>query len=78
MTMRRLLFWQTKVGAFYIVANGGKYYPVFDDQFLGSYDDPQHAIDDLAGGHTYPISVGADTAKLGISYDMAEWQRCSP
>jgi hypothetical protein len=42
---------------------------------LGSYSNPQQAADDLAGGHTFSISSGVDTATLGIPDDLGEWER---
>jgi hypothetical protein len=74
--MTRLLVWKTRIGPFYIVHSAGRYYPVYKDEFLGAYTHPQHAIDDLAGGHTYSLNNGVDTSTLGISYDLAEWERC--
>jgi len=74
--MKRLLVWQTRIGPFYIVYSNDRYYPVFEDEYLGSYNSPQHAVDDLAGGHTFSLSNGVDTATLGIPYDVGEWERC--
>lgn len=74
--MRQLYVYQTRIGSFYIAAaNDGRFHPYYDDESLGSYDNPQQAVDDLAGGHTFSIAGGVDTAKLGIPYDLGEWDR---
>ncbi len=73
--MRKLYAWQTRVGWFYIVAEAnGRFSPMFDGETLGSYSTAQQAVDDLAGGHTFSISGGADTSKLGIPDDVSEWK----
>jgi hypothetical protein len=72
--MRKLYVCQTRIGPFYIaVTTDGRYHPVFDDESLGSYINPQQAVDDLAGGHTFSIAGAADTAKLGIPDELGEW-----
>jgi hypothetical protein len=71
--VRKLYVWNTRVGPFYIAERGGWFHPIFDDESLGSYATPQHAVDDLAGGHTYSAGVGIDTAALGIPDDVNEW-----
>jgi hypothetical protein len=74
--MRKLYACQTRIGSFYIaVANDGRFHLYYDDESLGSYDNPQQAVDDLAGGHTFSIAGGVDTSTLGIPYDLDEWDR---
>jgi hypothetical protein len=74
--VRKLYAYQTLIGPFYIaVTTDGRYHPVFDDDSLGSYINPQQAVDDLAGGHTFSIAGGVDTAKLGIPDELGEWER---
>jgi hypothetical protein len=77
---RKIFFWKTRVGTFYIAERGGRYHPIFDDEDLGSYASPQLAAEDLAHGHTSTVcsSVGQliDTATLGIPPHVGEWGRC--
>lgn len=73
--MRKLYVWKTKVGPFYIAQIGDRFHPVFEDESLGSYHSPASAADDLAGGHTFSVGRGIDTAELGIPYDIREWER---
>ncbi len=76
--MRKLYFWNTKVGTFYIAEHEGRYHPVFRDESLGSYASPAHAVDDLAGGHTFSVPGVPDTSKLGIPDDIGEWHQVTP
>lgn len=73
--MRLLYLWNTRIGPFYIAELNGRFHPVYDDQPLGSYSTAQQAVDDLAGGHTFSISGGVDTATLGIPDELGEWDR---
>jgi hypothetical protein len=73
--MRKLYVWKTKVGPFYIAQIDDRFHPVFEDESLGSYHSPASAADDLAGGHTFSVGSGIDTAELGIPYDIREWER---
>lgn len=52
-----------------------RYLAVFDDENLGSYINPQQAVDDLCGGHTFSHSSGVDTSTLGIPEDVNDWVR---
>ena len=72
--MRKLYVWQTHVGPFYIAEIHGRFHPVFGEESLGSYHSAASAADDLAGGHTFSLAGGIDTADLGIPSDIAEWQ----
>jgi hypothetical protein len=54
--MRKLFFFKTRVGTFYIAEHNGRFHPIFDDESLGSYATAQQAAEDLAGGHTSSIS----------------------
>ena len=73
--MRKLYVWRTRVGPFYIAhSSDGRFHPVFGDESLGSYHSPASAADDLAGGHTFSVSGGYDTARLGIPSDIGEWE----
>lgn len=73
--MRKLFYWETRIGTFYIAENGGRFHPVYDDESLGSYARPEQAAEDLAGGPTYSISSGVDIATLGIPADLGDWHR---
>jgi len=73
--MRRLYAFTTRVGTFYIAEHDGRFHPLYDDESLGSYSQPQQAAEDLAGGHTSSAGRGIDTARLGIPMDLAEWRR---
>ena len=80
MARRKLYFWKTRVGVFYIVqTDNGRFHPMFDDETLGSYATADQAAEDLAGGHTDSVMSGlnlVDTAKLGIPASASEWERC--
>lgn len=73
--MRFLYMWNTRIGPFYVAEHKGHFHPVYDDESLGSYATAQQAVDDLAGGHTFSISNGVDTATLGIPDELGEWER---
>ena len=73
--MQKLFVWNTRIGPFYIAKIGERFHPVYDDESLGSCARPEQAAEDLAGGHTFSISSGVDTADLGIPADLSEWQR---
>jgi hypothetical protein len=75
--MRKLFVWNTRIGPFYIAEYQGRFHPVFEDISLGSYDTAQQAAEDLAGGNTFSISSGIDTATLGIPDEFTEWERIS-
>ena len=60
---------------FYICEYNGRFHPLFDEESLGSYINVMQAAEDLAGGHTFSISTGHDTARLGIPEDISEWTR---
>ena len=73
--MKMLYVYRTRIGPFYIGEAGGRFHPVYDDESLGSYARADQAADDLAGGHTFSISSGVDTATLGIPADIGEWEK---
>lgn len=66
--------YKTAVGPFYLVPRNGRWLIVFRDDVLGHYATPQHAVDDLAGGHTFTPSGGYDTSALGIPAELGEWE----
>jgi len=71
--MRNLYSWKTRIGTFYIAEQGGRFHPVYCDEPLGSYATAQQAAEDLAGGHTFSITSGIDTATLRIPHDLGDW-----
>jgi hypothetical protein len=70
-----MYIFHTRVGVFSIVYRAGRWHVMFQDESLGAYASPQHAADDLAGGHTFTPSGGHDTSTLGIPVDIGEWER---
>ena len=73
--MELLYVFNTRIGPFYIGEENGRFHPIFDDESLGSYTQSWQAAEDLAGGHTFSISRGIDTATLGIPAELGEWER---
>ncbi len=73
--MRNLYKTNTSIGPFFIAEHEGRYHVVFDGESLGAYVSPAQAVDDVAGGHTFSIPSGVDTATLGIPDDLGEWER---
>jgi hypothetical protein len=74
--LKKIYYWSTRIGRFYIAqSNDGRFHPVYDDESLGSYATAQQAAEDLAGGHTFSISSGIDTADLGIPDQISDWHQ---
>ncbi len=73
--MKMLFMFKTRVGNFYIGESEGRFHPIFNDESLGSYSTAQQAAEDLAGGHTFSLPRGIDSSKLGIPFDLSEWER---
>lgn len=69
-------YWQyrTAAGTFQIRPIGGRYHVIFEDESLGAYTSPVHALDDLIGGHTFWPSSGVDPSMLGMADDLSEWK----
>ena len=67
--------YKNHVGTFTIEFKNGKWHAVFDGQSVGAYSTPEQAAEDLAGGHTFSVTGGYDTAKLDIPEDLGEWER---
>ena len=76
--MRKLCVWNTRVGPFYIAESEGRFHVIYDDTSLGSYLRPEQAAEAFAGGLTFSISSGIDTATLGIPENLSDWQRSVP
>ncbi len=70
--MTGYFIYSTRAGRFSIVPKGSRWHAYFEDEDLGGYISPQHALDDLAGGHTDWPSCG-DPAAFGLPDDLAEW-----
>lgn len=68
-------FWfTTRAGTFRIVRDGDRWRPWFEDErLMGAYPSPQHALDDLAGGHTDWPSCG-DPSALGLPDQIDDWE----
>ena len=73
--MRLLYRFDTSIGPFFIAEHNGRFHPIFDGDGLGSYVNVLQAVEDLAGGHTFAVRGGHDTAKLGIPEDISQWTR---
>ena len=58
-----------------IPEKSGLFKIMYGEEKLGSYKTPQQAVDDLAGGHTFSPSDGADTSLLDIPSELGEWER---
>ncbi|MGP8049128.1 MAG: hypothetical protein ACLPYB_00830 [Desulfobaccales bacterium] len=71
--MKVVYVFYTRIGPFYIGEQNGRFHPIYDDESLGSYENAWQAAEDLAGGHTFSISPGIDTATLGIPAELGEW-----
>lgn len=63
---------KTNAGAFHIVPRGNRWLAMFEGENLGSYATPQHALDELAGGHTDWPDCG-DPSECGLPDDIADW-----
>jgi hypothetical protein len=73
--MQRLFVYRTSKGPFYIVRMpDGTFHPLYEDESLGSYSNPEKALGDLVGGHTFMPNNGVDTSTLGIPDDFSEWE----
>jgi hypothetical protein len=73
--MRKLYVHKTKVGAFYIAEQDGRFHPLFREESLGSYATSQQAVDDLTGGHMLRLPDGLDATSLGLPHHLQEWAR---
>jgi len=73
--MRKLYVYRTTIGSFYIVEHEGKFHPMFSGERLGSYETPQEAAENLAGGHTFSIGGVKDISTLAIPSDLTDWSK---
>jgi hypothetical protein len=72
--LRKIYWWNTSIGPFFIAEHEGRFEVMYDDESLGSYATAAQAAEDVAGGHTFSISSGIDTATLGIPEDVGDWR----
>lgn len=68
-------FHDTRWGRISIVARGGRWHAMYEDESLGSYHSPIAAHDDLIGNSCYSNSANLDTSRIGLPDELAEWQR---
>lgn len=75
-----MTYWsRTRAGTFLIRQQiDGLWHVVHQGEDLGSYATAQHALDDLAGGHTFWPSSGIDPSTLGLPEELGDWNRGSP
>ena len=71
--MNKTYFANTKVGTFYIIYRNEQWHPMFEGETLGGYHSPQHALDDLVGGHTFSPPGEHDTSELGLPDEIDDW-----
>lgn len=71
--MRVICHFKTPKGVVSIVQSQNRFRLYFEDEYLGSYNSPQHAVDDAAGGHTFTPSCGSDLGDLGVPDDLSDW-----
>lgn len=65
---------ESRAGVFAIRMVEGRFRVYCGDENLGSYANPQAALEDLVRGHTWSPSSGVDPSKLGIPDDLSEWE----
>lgn len=66
--------YSTRSGAFLILVDEhGKWHALFEDEHLdGPFLTAQHALDDLAGGHT-PWPNCGDPSRFGLPDEIGDW-----
>lgn len=76
--MQETFWYRTTPGTFRIAREGQRWRCWYEDEkLMGTYLSPQHALDDLAGGHTDWPSCG-DPSELGLPDEISDWQRSGP
>ena len=75
--MKLLYVFHTRIGPFYIGEQDGRFHLIYDSDSLGSYANAWQAAEDVAGGHTYSIPSGIDTATLSIPEELGKWEKVS-
>jgi hypothetical protein len=71
---KKLYVFHTTKGPFYIAEWKKRFYPMFGDEPLGSFSNPEDAAQDLAYGRV-PALPGINFASLHIPRDLKKWQR---
>mgnify|MGYP006921599801 CR=1 FL=1 len=69
-----IYYWDTPLGAITIRPVKERWIVFYNEENLGSYHSPRAAVSDVAGGHTFMPSNGADFFALGVSPDLPEWK----
>lgn len=68
--------YSSKYGPVYIKRHSnGLYHIIFDGDSLGGYHNPQQALDDAVGGHTFTPSNGIELDEFGLPGDLSLWQQ---
>ena len=62
----------TRQGNWYIRLEAGRFHPVYEDEWLGSYATPFQAFEDLLGGYTSWPSCG-DPSACRLPEEMDDW-----
>ncbi len=65
---------KTAQGTIYIVHANNEYDIMFKRNCVGTYDDPQQAVDDLVSGHAIWSAFG-DPSTLDIPEEIGEWKQ---
>jgi len=74
--MKKLYFYETNVGVFYIAEQDERFHLLFEDESLRSYSTAQEAVDELAHGQTFTLANGIDTSLLDFPGELSEWEQC--
>lgn len=69
-----LWVYKTKVGPFYIHLTRERFHVIYDFETLDHFSDVYGALDALTSAG-FILSDGLDTANLGISDDLADWEK---
>jgi hypothetical protein len=72
--VKKLYRFQTEKGPFYIVEFKSRFYPMFNDELLGSYGTPEAVAADLFFARAF-IIPGVDLPSLGIPASLKKWER---
>lgn len=69
-------YWKhpSRIGEARIIQRHGRWHAEIAKESLGSYDEPQKALDDLSGGYTFSHSECTDTSTLGLPDELSDWE----
>lgn len=73
--MHLLYVFHARIGSFYVGNQDGRFHSIYEEESLGNYEHAWQSAEDLAGGHTFSIASGIDTATLGIPEDLGSWEK---